>query len=74
MWFISSSETEKDKNIEKDKRVTVTFQNNSKNEHLVLWGNATLHKDKALIEKYWTFAAVTGADVDDGGIEGSLNL
>ncbi len=115
-WFISSSESDKNSDIVRDPRVVVTFQNDSKSQYLSVAGHATLHKDKATIDKYWTsfanawfqgkddprvtiicvrptaghywdtqhgktlamvkmsFAALTGTQVDDGGIEGALKL
>ncbi|MFD1712794.1 pyridoxamine 5'-phosphate oxidase family protein [Ottowia sp. GY511] len=113
-WFISSTDSEKNRDIAKDDRVVLTFQNEGKMSYLSLSGTATIHKDKGTIDKYWTdfanawfdgkddprvsilkvvpraghywetkngkivafakmsFAALTGSDVDDGGIDGAL--
>ena len=54
LWFISSTESHKNAEIQTDPRVCLYFQNNSSYEFLVVSGKATIHTDKALIEKYWT--------------------
>lgn len=116
LWFISSSESDKNRDIASDPRAVVTFQNDDKSQYLSIAGRATIHTDRPTIEKYWTsfanawfegkndprvtiisvrptaghywdtqhgktlsmvkmtFAALTGAKVDDGGIEGALKL
>lgn len=53
MWFVSSTESVKNADIEKDPKVTVTFQNNSKWEYVVVNGTAEILQDPALTEKYW---------------------
>lgn len=66
LWFISSSESEKNNDIQSDPRVALTFQNNSNWEYLALYGTAEIHKDKNLIEKYWTdFANAWFEGMDD---------
>lgn len=117
IWFISSTESERNAHIARDRRVTLSFQNEGKYEYLVLHGEATIHTDRATIDAHWTkfadawfeggqndprvsvlsvrptgghywetqagklvafakmsFAALTGARVDDGGRDGSLTL
>ena len=116
IWFISSNESDKNRDIARDPRVVITLQNDSKSQYLSVAGHATIHTDKATIDKYWTsfanawfqgkddprvtiicvrptaghywdtqhgktiamvkmsFAALTGTQVDDGGIEGALKL
>ena len=116
LWFISSSESTHNQNIEKDNTVQLYFLNNGSYEYVFIQGKAHVSKDKALIEKYYTafadawfdgkddprvtvigvkpddgyyyetkdnkvfamakmaFAAVTGAKIEDGGIEGGLSL
>ncbi|MBK7428256.1 MAG: pyridoxamine 5'-phosphate oxidase family protein [Saprospiraceae bacterium] len=54
LWFISSTESTKNSEIAHDPRVSLYFQNNSSYEFLVVSGKATIHTDKALIDKYWT--------------------
>lgn len=65
VWFLSSSETDKNKDIEKDPRVTLVVQNNSKYEYAQLNGHATIHRERALIDKYWTRTAQSWFDGKD---------
>ena len=117
IWFISSTESQRNKAIANDPRVELSFQNEGKYEYLSLHGRARIHTDRATIEAHWTrfadawfdqgkddprasiisvhpdgghywetqagkmvaffkmsYAALTGADVDDGGRDGSLKL
>lgn len=115
-WFISSSESHNVDEIKENNRVQMYFSNTDKYEFLYILGEASLHTDKALIEKYWTdfakawfdgkddpririvsvkpvdsyywdtkyskivslvkigWAALTGAKIEDGGIEGTLKV
>lgn len=54
LWFISSSESEHNSNIMEDPKVQLYFMNNSSYEYVFIKGNATISKDKNLIDKYWT--------------------
>lgn len=54
MWFISSSESDKNRDIARDPRVVITVQNDSKSQYLSVAGHASVHTDKATIDKYWT--------------------
>lgn len=114
LWFISSAESHNVDEIKENKRVQLYFSNTSNYEFLYVLGEASLHTDKALIEKYWTeianawfdgkddpmirivkvkpvdayywdtkqskivslvkigWAALTGAKMEDGGVEGEL--
>ena len=116
LFFISSSESHNVDEIKENNRVQLYFSNTSNYEFLYVLGEASLHTDKALIEKYWTkiaeawfegkddpririvkvkpvdayywdtkyskivslvkigWAAVTGAKIEDGGIEGELKV
>ncbi len=116
LWFISSGESHNVDEIRKDSRVQMYFSNTGNYEFLYVLGEASLHTDKALVEKYWTdfakawfdgkddpririvsvrpvdayywdtkyskivslvkigWAAVTGAKMEDGGIEGELKV
>ena len=116
LWFISSVESHNVDEIKENNRVQLYFSNTSNYEFLYVLGEASLHTDKALVEKYWTdfakawfdgkddpririvkvkpvdayywdtkyskivslmrigFAAVTGAKIEDGGIEGELKV
>lgn len=116
LWFISSSESHNADEVLENNRVQVYFSNTASYEFLYILGEATIHKDKHLIEKYWTeianawfdgkddprvriisikpidsyywdskdgkivslfkigVAALTGKKMEDGGIEGKLNV
>lgn len=54
LWFISSTESHKNMEIDKDPNVILYFQNNSSYEFLVVSGRATIHTDQPTIDKYWT--------------------
>lgn len=54
LWFVSSTESNKNKEIAEDKRVELFFHNSSSYEFLAISGEASIHTDKATIEKYWT--------------------
>ncbi|MET4575816.1 pyridoxamine 5'-phosphate oxidase family protein [Ottowia thiooxydans] len=53
-WFLSSTESEKNRDIAHDPRVVLTCQNEGKKEYLAVTGHATIHTDRASIDKYWT--------------------
>jgi len=53
-WFLSSSDSDKNVEIEKDPRVQLFFLNTSKYEFLSIYGNATITRDRAKIEELWT--------------------
>ena len=65
IWFISSSESEKNRDIAKDPRVILSFQNDDKSSYLSLSGQASIHTDKATIDKYWTAFAKAWFDGKD---------
>ena len=54
LWFISSSESEHNSNIMEDSNVQLHFMNNSSYEYVFVKGTATISKDKALIDQYWS--------------------
>lgn len=54
LWFISSSESEHNSNIMEDANVQLHFMNNSSYEYVFVKGTATISKDKALIDQYWS--------------------
>ncbi len=54
LWFISSTESHKNNEIENNNRVTLYFQNNGTYQFLAVSGYAQIHTDKPTIEKYWT--------------------
>ncbi|WP_034691174.1 pyridoxamine 5'-phosphate oxidase family protein [Kaistella palustris] len=54
LWFISSSESEHNRNIQEDVQVQLYFMNGSSYEYVFIKGNASISKDRELIEKYWS--------------------
>lgn len=54
LWFLSASDSDKNLELERDPRVTLLFQNNDRYEYLQISGRASIHRDRALIEKHWT--------------------
>lgn len=64
-WLLSSSESEKNRDIERDPRVVLTCQNDSRYEYLAVSGTARIHSDRATIDKYWTAFAKAWFDGPD---------
>ena len=54
LWFISSTQSNKNFEIKLDNRVQLFYTNNSDSEFLTVYGTATIFKDKVIIEKLWT--------------------
>ena len=54
VWFLSAADSAKNQDIERDARVTLLVQDNSKYQYAQVSGHATIHREKALIEKYWS--------------------
>lgn len=65
LWFISSVESEHHHNILADPTVQLHFMNNSAYAYIFLTGVATISKDQALIDKYWTSFANAWFDGKD---------
>ena len=53
-WFLSSSDSEKNHDIEMDQRVQLFFTNPSKYEFLSLYGTASITRDRGKIDELWT--------------------
>ncbi len=53
-WFLSSSESDKNKEIEKDPRVQIFISNTSNYEFLSVYGKASVLRDQEKIDKYWS--------------------
>ena len=51
LWFISSKESNKNMEIERDPRVQLYFMNNSDSECLSVYGKAFIYYDKSTIEE-----------------------
>ncbi len=53
IWFISKSDSGKNKDIELDKRVQLFYSNKSGAEFLSVYGEAEISKDKSKIDELW---------------------
>lgn len=57
LWFISSSDSNKNFEIKDDNRVQLYFMNNGSAEYLHIYGKAFIYKDKSTIEDKWSALA-----------------
>lgn len=64
-WFLSASNSEKNRDIAADPRVILSFQNESKMAYLSLSGHARIHTDRATIDRYWSAFAEAWFDGKD---------
>lgn len=53
LWFFTSSETHKTEEIEKDRRVNVSYAAPETNTYVSVTGTAEILKDRAKIEELW---------------------
>lgn len=53
LWFMTSSETHKTNEIEKDSRVNVSYSSPSDNTYVSVSGSASIITDRAKIEELW---------------------
>ena len=53
LWFFTSSETHKTDEIEKDRRVNVSYAAPDSNTYVSVSGTAEIEKDRAKIEELW---------------------
>ncbi|QBO57273.1 pyridoxamine 5'-phosphate oxidase family protein [Chryseobacterium salivictor] len=65
LWFISSDQSHKNFEIQKDNRVQLYFMNNSDSEYLSILGKAFIYKDKETIEEKWSAMANAWFDGKD---------
>ncbi len=54
IWFFSEKNSDKNKDIEKDKNVQLLFSHPAKGSYLIVNGEAEIILDKAKIEELWT--------------------
>ena len=52
-WFLSASDSHKNKDIELDNRVQLLFQGSAHSDFLSVYGTATISTDKELIKELW---------------------
>ncbi len=65
VWFLSSSNSDKNAHLARDDRVVLTFQDDGASKYMYLSGRADIHADKATIDKYWTAFANNWFDGQD---------
>lgn len=65
LWFISSKESHKNMEIQKDNMVQLYFMNDSNYEYLSIIGDAFIYDDKATIEEKWSIFANAWFDGKD---------
>lgn len=65
MWFLSSTASRKNRDIERDPRVMLGFSNDDKYEYLVVHGQATIHTDRPTVERCWSAFANAWFDGKD---------
>lgn len=53
-WFISSSESSKNEEIDYDPNVQLFYINTSDSEYLTVYGKASIHDDEQKIKEIWT--------------------
>lgn len=56
-WFISASDSEKNRDIAKDDRVVLIHQDDSEGVFLSLSGRARIHTDRPTIDAHWDTSA-----------------
>jgi general stress protein 26 len=52
-WFLSSSDSDKNREIANDARVQLFISNSSNYEFLSVYGNATISRDQQKIDEFW---------------------
>lgn len=65
LWFLSASDSDKNSGLARDPRVTLLFQDHDKYQYLQLSGRATIHRERALIDRHWTKFAEAWFDGKD---------
>ncbi len=65
LWFLSSKESGKNMQIEKDNEVQLYFMNSSDYEYLSIVGDAFIYEDKSTIEDKWSVFANAWFDGKD---------
>ena len=59
LWFLSSSDSHKNQELQQDAKVRLFFQGSPHSEFLQLEGRATVSRDKAKIKELWNFILKT---------------
>ncbi len=53
-WFFSADDTHKNADLQLDNKVQLLFQGSAHSDFLSVYGQATISRDKALIEELWS--------------------
>lgn len=72
LWFISSSDSNKNFEIKVDNRVQLYFMNNGSAEYLHVYGKAFIYKDKSTIEDKWS--ALANAWFEEGKDDPNVSI
>jgi general stress protein 26 len=59
IWFMSSKDSDKNRDIEKDEQVQLFYSHTSNYEYLSIYGKAEIVYDRSKIEELWTPMAKT---------------
>lgn len=54
LWFISSTDSDKNYEIQEDNQVQLFFSNTSSSQYLSVYGHATIFRDQQKIEELWS--------------------
>lgn len=54
LWFMTSSETHKTEEIEKDRRVNISYASPASNTYVSVSGTAQIINDRAKVEEFWS--------------------
>lgn len=72
LWFFSRDDSDKNKDIEQDKRVQLFYANNGSAEFLSVYGTATIIRDKEKAKELWT--PIAKAWFEDGADDPHLTI
>jgi general stress protein 26 len=72
IWFMSASDSKKNKEISDDRRIHLTFMNNGASEYLSVYGNAEIIIDKEKARELWN--PIIKAWFHDGPEDANLTL
>ena len=64
-WFLSASDSKKNRDIALDARVMWTVQNDQEYSYLSIAGQAKVHTDRATVDRFWTSFADNWFDGKD---------
>lgn len=53
LWFLSAGDSHKNKEIQKDPKVQLMFQGSAHSDFLMVYGEASISRDKQMIKELW---------------------